>query len=188
MVKSLLRFSAQYYLGDVLRNKKYVVLGISLIAIIIIVTPLTYLVAFRVVSDAAVRLGFDSYSGSIHTGLTGVSFASEFIFANSANIPLTIDRVNITIFVYSSSPYDGSLNFMGPPGLPDAIYIGSVVGENKIVPANGQVGVSATFDVTSEDALDLIHSGNYSVGGSYRELTVSGSFLFWHITPQIAFQ
>ena len=67
------------------------------------------------------------------------------------------------------------------------LIFGSVIVENKIVPANGQVGASATLDVTSEDALSLIQTGNYNVGGSYLELTVSGSYLFWHITPQFTF-
>jgi hypothetical protein len=118
---------------------------------------------------------------------TGVTFSGEFIWANTANIPLTIDLVNITIFVYGGSPYDGNLHFTGPPGIPDAIHVGNVIVENKIVPANGQAGVSAAFDVTSEDALSLIQTGNYNVGSSYLELTVSGSYLFWHITPQFAF-
>ncbi len=169
-------------------RKRYVVFGIFLIIIIIISIPISYFVAYGVVSDAVFRLGF-TYSGSIDKELKGISFAGEFTFENGAIIPLTIDVVNISIFVYnSSSHYDSHLYFTGPPRVPDAIDIGDVVSENKIVPPNGQVTISANFDVTSEDALNLIHGGNYSVGGSYRELTVSGSFLFWHFTPQIAFQ
>jgi hypothetical protein len=165
-------------------RKKYFVLGILLIVVIAIAIPISYFFAWRVVSDAVFKLGF-STSGSISTEATSVSFSGEFIFENSANIQLTIDLVNITIVVYGDSPYDGNLHYLGTLGIPDAIHIGNMIGESKILPPNGQVEVSATFEVTSEDALDRIHSGNYNIGASFREITVSGMFLFWRVTPQI---
>jgi hypothetical protein len=161
-------------------------LGILLIVIIAVAIPISYFVANEVVSDAVYKFGFASRSGTI-TVEQGVTFAGEFIRANSANIPLTIDLVNITIFVYGGSPYDGNLHFTGPTGVPDAIYLGNVIVENKIVPTHGQAGVSATLDFTTENALSLIQDENYNVRGSYLELTVSGSYLFWHITPQFRF-
>ena len=174
-------------LGVVLR-KKHVVLGISLFVLLIAAMLISYFVAYNVVSDAVYKLG-SSYSGSINPETTGASFSCEVVYENTAIIPLTIDHVNLVIFIYNSSvPYDGHLYFMGPPSIPQAIDIGNVVNENKIVPANGQAAISAQFDINSIDALDLIHSGNYSVGATYQELTVSGTVLFWHFTPQIAFQ
>ncbi len=168
-------------------RKKYLLSVILLIVILAIAIPISYFIAYRAVSDAVYKLGFATHSGSITLEPSGATFTGEFVWENSADIPLTIDLANIRIFIYGGAPYDGTMHFMGPPGFADSILIGNVIGENKVVPAHGQVGVSATFDVTSEDAFHLIHSGNYNVGGSYYELTVSGLCLFWHITPPIYF-
>lgn len=174
-------------------RKKYVAAGILLAIIVALATPISYVVAYGAVSDAVFRLGFASHSGSITVDPSGpgqsFTFAGEFIWANSADFPLTIDLVNITVYVYEGpAEFSGSLHFLGPPGIPDAIHIGSVVGENVVVPARGKGGISRTFSADSLYALSIILSGDYNLGASYRELTVSGTYLFWHFTPPIRFQ
>jgi len=170
--------------------KKHVVLGILLIVIIIIAIPVSYFVALGVVSDAVFRLGFEQNDwGSIHAGTPNVSFVGNFIFTNGAGIPLALDYVKIAVYVFDDGrPYDGNLFYIGSTPPSDPHEIGSFETENELVPANGQVVVPAGFDVTSEDALNVIRSGNYTVGWAFHELTVSGSFLFWHFTPRIAIQ
>ena len=166
-------------------NKKHIAFGVILIAVIL--TPVSYFVALDAVSDAVYGLGFDSHSGTIQASGSVVSFTGEFIWANKATLSLTIDQVKIAVFVTQSpSEFEGTLNFGGPPAA-DAIRIGNVLAENVVIPANGKGGVSRTFEVASEEALNLIRTGNYSLSADYVELTVSGTFLFWHLTPPIAF-
>lgn len=104
-------------------RKKYIALCLLLIVVIAIAIPVSYFVAHAVVSDAVYKFDFASRSGSITVEQSSVAFSGEFVWANSADIPLTIDLVNITIFVYGGSPYDGNLHFIGPHGVPDAIDI-----------------------------------------------------------------
>ncbi len=168
--------------------KRYVAFAILLILVIAIAIPVSYLVANSVVSDAVYykfNFGQSSGSGTINAGSTGVTFTGNFNFANGADIPVSLDRVNITVYVVPADhPYDGSVFFdwvmaYGKP------HVGSVLVENELLPAHGQFNLPVNWHVTSEDALTLIRTGNYSVGWDWPELTVSGTYLFWHITPPI---
>jgi hypothetical protein len=166
-------------------NKKYVALGVILIAVILI--PVSYVIALDAVSDAVYGLGFDSYSGTMTPTASGASFRGDFVWANNAALSLTIDQVKIAVFVTQSpSEFEGTLFFGGPPAA-DAIRIGNVLAENVVIPASGKGGLSGTFEVASEEALNLIRTGNYSLSADYVELKVSGTHLFWHFAPPIYF-
>jgi len=171
--------------------KSYVAFAILLIVVIAIVIPVSYFVANSVVSDAVYRkfsLGQNSGSGEIHVGSTDVTFSGSFNFGNGADIPLTLDRANITVYVIPADrPYDGSLFFDWVIGW-DMPHIGSASVENEPLPAHGQFSLPLNWHVTSKDALNVIRSGNYSVGWYWTELTVSGTYLFWHITPSLVIQ
>jgi len=169
---------------------KYVALAIFLIVIIIIATPVTYVIAQEAVSDAVFIFGFDSGSASFQTEPTVALFTGNFTLMNRADIPLTVDYANITVFVSErSNSFNGKVEFFGAsPLTPNSYFIGSIVAENKFLPANSQVIISASSLITSEDVLNLIHAGNYSVLWTTNGLIISGWYLCWHITPRIAFQ
>ncbi len=170
-------------------RKKYITFLILSIIIIILI-PISNFIAFQTVTEAVYhKFGLDSYSGSIKIESSAPIFTGKFIWENTANIPLTIDVVNIEVFVYNGNPeVNGTMLFTGPPHLPDSIPIGNIVANNLIIPANGKNEIIRDIPVTSKDALNLIQNGNYVIQASYYELTVTGTYLFWHFTSQIAFQ
>ncbi len=170
--------------------KRYMAFAILLIVVIAIAIPVSYFVANSVVSDAVYykfNFGDSSGSGIINAGSTNVTFTGNFNFANGADIPLTLDRVNITVYVIPTDhPYDGSIFFDMLMGTGEP-HVGNVLIENELLPAHGQFNLPVNWHVTSQDALDRISTGNYSVGWGWNELTVSGTYLFWHITPPMLF-
>ena len=144
------------------------------IVIVTIITALscTFVIADNVVTDAVNVLNVDSGSpSSIHIGTEDVLYADHFSFTNQADIPLVLDHVNITICI---SSYPSS----------DSQYvIGSFSIESEKVDANKQIGVPINFPVTSEGALNQIHSSSYIVSEKI-EMTISGSYLLWHFVKQ----
>jgi len=167
-------------------REKYFALGILLIVIIAIAIPISYFIADSVVYDAINHKFGLIGSGSIQIGLKDVSFAGNFNFTNRADIPLTVDYANLTVCVFDSDlPYDGGLFFIGSVVQDHEYTIGSAIVENELLPAKGQFQFPIGIDVTSDDALNVIRNGNYSAGYVYSEMTLSGTYLFWHFTQQM---
>ena len=154
--------------------KRVLYVGIALIIVIVGVIPVyTYVVADNVVTSAVNKLYVDSGAPSpLHTGFEDVSYADNFLFTNKADIPLTLDYVNITVYVTNYPP--SSVQHV----------IGSIEVKNETINTNREIGVPLISNITSEVILNLVHSLNYSVRWS-AEITVSGSYLFWHFTKQI---
>jgi hypothetical protein len=153
--------------------KPVLYVGIVLLIVIVVAAPLyTYLVADNIVTDAANRLYVDSDSPfPIHAGTTDVLYANNFLFRNEADIPLTLEHINITVYVTSY------------PSPTSQYVIGSLHATNQTLNAHREIGIPASLNVTSEDALSLIHSLNYGVGWEV-ETTASGSYFFWSFTKQ----
>ena len=151
-------------------RKKYLALGILLIAIIAIAIPISYFVAEWVVYDASMHIGFTG-SGSMHTELAYVTFSGIFNFTNYADISMTVDYANITVHVFEDDiPYNGDMQFIGSVVFPHPYLIGSAVVENELLPAKAQFRFPVSIDVTSQDALNIIQSGNYSVRWNYWDI------------------
>ena len=148
--------------------------GTALIIMIIVVIPVfTYVIADDVVTGAVNKLDVNSGAPSpLHIGFEDVSYADNFLFTNKADIPLTLDYANITVYVTNYPPT--SIQYV----------IGSIEVRNETVNANREIGFPLISSVTSEATLNIVHSLNYSVHWS-AEITVSGSYLFCHFTKQI---
>jgi hypothetical protein len=154
--------------------KKMFYAGIALIITIIISPVFMYVVADNVVTDAVNKLDVTSGAPSpLHTGFEYASYADNFLFTNRADIPLTIDYANITAYVTNNPPT--AVQYV----------IASIEVRNETVNANREIGVPLIANVTSEAVLNMVDSLSYSVRWS-AEITVSGSYLFWGFTKQIA--
>ena len=157
--------------GNNAMKKAYYVVA-TVIVTIITALLCTFVIADNVVTDAVNVLNVDSGSpSSIHIGTEDVLYADYFSFTNEAEIPLVLDHVNVTIYI-SSFPSPGS-----------QYVIGAFSIESEKVDANKQIGVPINFPVTSEGALNQIHSSSYVVSEKI-EMTISGSYLFWNFVKQ----
>ena len=140
--------------------------AVAIVIVAIITAPLcTFVLADKVVTDVVNILNVDSGSpSSIHIRTEDVFYADYFSFTNQAEIPLVLDHVNVTVYI-SSFPS------------PDSQYvIGTFSIESEKVDANKQIGVPINFPVTSEGALNQIHSSSYVVSEKI-EMTISGFLL-----------
>ena len=164
-------YKRQETAGNNAMKRVYYVVAIVIVTIITALSC-TFVIADNVVTDAVNILNVDSGSpSSIHIGTEDVLYADHFSFTNQADIPLVLDHVNITICI---SSYPSS----------DSQYvIGSFSIESEKVDANKQIGVPINFPVTSEGALNQIHSSSYIVSEKI-EMTISGSYLLWHFVKQ----
>ena len=148
-----------------------------LVIIIITIIPLsTYFTAESAVTNAVSQLKVDvGAKSSISMEASNVLYSNNFSVTNEANIPLTLEYVNVTVYV-SSVPSNLS-----------QYAIGSIIIRNETVKASKQISFPVLFNVTSENALNLMHSSNYNVGWK-AELTASGSYMFWHFSKQKTIQ
>lgn len=152
-------------------RKKLLYVAIALILIVAIATPLyTYAVANNVVAYALNEISVTT-GGSHNTVITPshVTCYTYFsVISHTTDVPLTLN-INITVYVES---IDHSVKYP----------IGNIV-KNETVKEYTQIGIPYSFNVTSENALNIFHSGSYSRTWS-AEITASGSYLFWNVTKQ----
>ena len=152
-------------------RKRLLYVAIALILVIVIATPLyTYAVANNVVEQSVDEISVTT--GSSHNTIITQSYVTYYnyfsITGNTTDVPLTLN-INITIYV---GPIDYSVKYP----------IGNII-KNETVKQYTQIGIPCSFNVTSEDALNVFHSGSYACTWS-TEITASGTYLFWHVTKQ----
>ena len=152
-------------------RKKLRYVAIALILAVVIATPLyTYAVANNVIAYALDEISVTT-GGSHNTVITPsyVTCYTHFsVVSNATDAPLTLN-INISLYVES---IDHSVKYP----------IGSVI-KNETVKGYTHIGIPYSFNVTSENALNVFHSGSYGRTWS-AEITASGSYLFWHVTKQ----
>jgi hypothetical protein len=175
-------YKRQETAGNNAMKKAYYMVAIVIVTIIAALLC-TFFIADNVVTDAVNIFNVDSGSPSpIHIGTEDVLYADHFSFANQAEIPLVLDYVNITIYI-SSDYVNITIYISSFPSSDSQYVIGSFSIENEKVDANKQIGFPINFPVTSEGALNQIHSSSYVVGEKI-EMTISGSYLFWSFLKQ----
>jgi hypothetical protein len=182
--------AAALVLASLSRANKRVALAIFLSTLLIATLPVSYFIALFAVSDAVgYGIGFGSRAGSISVESTKATLSGVFIFENRANIQLMFD-VNINVYVVpvENQPFDSNFGFNGGPFPDEAQFIGKVSAKNALAPAHGNAEVLGSFDITSEDALNVLRTGNFTVRWATHEITVTGSFFGWRITRIPAFE
>ena len=143
---------------------------IALILIVIILVPLsTYAVANNIVAHALDETSVTTGSQNAIVEPTYVEYRTYFLVtSNETDNGITLN-MNITIYVES---IDHSAKYL----------IGNIV-KNETMKGYTQIGIPSSFNLTSENALNIFHSEGYSITW-LAELTASGSYLFWHVTKQ----
>jgi hypothetical protein len=126
--------------------------------------PVSYFIALKAVGDVAYIVGFSSRSDSISLNSTNATLSTIFLLENRGNIPITYDA-SITVFISPAEnhPFNGNFEFYCGPDFEGWFYIGKVTAENKLAPPHGQAEVPGTFEIVSEEALNVIRSGNFTV-------------------------
>jgi hypothetical protein len=166
---------------------KPIALAILLVVILLLVIPVSYFMALKIMGDANSIVGFSSSNDSIRLTAENATLSTFFLLENRGNIAVTYNA-NITVFVLpvENRPFSGNLEFYFSPHLEnfeDWIYLGNVSAKNALAPPHGYAEVPACFDIVSEDALDVMRSGNFTafwVAGT----EVTGSFFGWRITQR----
>jgi hypothetical protein len=157
-----------HFRSGIKRRLRYI--GIALILIVVIAVPLsTYVVANNVVEHTLDVTSVTTGSQNAIIESTYVEYHTYFLVTSDATDASLAFNINITVYVES---VDHSVKYA----------IGNIL-KNETVKGHTQIGIPSSFNVTSENALNIFHSEGYTVTWS-AELTASGSYLFWNVTKQ----
>ncbi len=164
--------------------KKFHILIVSLIIILTVTIPVSYIVASKMAQDTVVYgIGFSAQPATINTEAAKATLSTVFNLENRGDAPITFDATfKVWINAVENHSFTGEVEFNGQPVTEEHYDIGSVTVENAPAPPHGHIEVPGSFEIVSEDALNVIRSGNFHVTWFTIDVAVTGSYLGWQIT------
>ncbi len=151
--------------------------------------PVSYIVASKMAQDTVVYgIGFSAQPATINTEAAKATLSTVFNLENRGDAPITFDAtLKVWINAVENHSFTGDVEFSGQPVTEEQYDIGNVTVENAQAPPHGQAEVPGSFEIVSDNALNVIRSGNFHVTWFTIDVAVTGSYLGWQITTSPAF-